>query len=138
MDPHKILRETSLLYLIREGGAHVGFRGGHASLPGGLRGQKRVRGVTFAVARFWSTCAFAQWISSNLAAIRCTFPEVSRGLLARGRAPSDKGAWNRSVAKFQATERAAGDLVADATATCSHQSPTAKARPSYGETPAGG
>jgi len=106
------LREH-LLYLLREGGAHLDFEKAVAGLPAELRGA-RPPGVPHTPWRLLEHMRIAQWdileFCRNPRHVSPPFPE---GYWPRGDAPPDPGAWDRSVAAFRADLRAMQDLVAD-------------------------
>jgi hypothetical protein len=106
------LREH-LLYLLREGGAHLDFEKVVAGLPAELRGA-RPPGVPHTPWRLLEHMRIAQWdileFCRNPRHVSPPFPE---GYWPRGDAPPDPGAWDRSVAAFRADLRAMQDLVAD-------------------------
>jgi hypothetical protein len=106
------LREH-LLYLLRGGGAHLDFDKAVAGLPPELRGAKPA-GVPHTPWRLLEHLRIAQWdileFSRNPRPVSPPFPD---GYWPKGDAPPDAGAWDRSVAAFQADLRAMQDLVAD-------------------------
>jgi hypothetical protein len=106
------LREH-LLYLLREGGAHLDFEKAVAGLPAELRGA-RPPGVPHTPWRLLEHMRIAQWdileFCRNPRHVSPPFPE---GYWPRGDAPPDTGAWDHSVAAFRADLRAMQDLVAD-------------------------
>jgi hypothetical protein len=111
MDRDKALRDH-LLYLLRGGGAHLGFEEAVAGLPPGLRGA-RPAGVPHTPWRLLEHLRLAQWdileFSRNPGHVSPPFPE---GYWPEGDAPPDDDAWDRSVAAFRADLRAMCDLVA--------------------------
>jgi uncharacterized damage-inducible protein DinB len=106
------LREH-LLYLLRGGGAHVGFDKAVADLPAELRGVKPPN-MPHTPWRLLEHMRIAQWdileFTRNPGHVSPTFDE---GYWPEGDAPPDAGAWDRSVAAFRADLRAMQDLVAD-------------------------
>jgi DinB family protein len=111
-DQSAALREH-LLYLLRGGGAHLGFDQAIAGLPPELRGAKPA-GAPHTPWRLLEHMRIAQWdileFSRNPRHVSPSFPD---GYWPSGDAPPDPGAWDRSVAAFQADLRAMQDLVAD-------------------------
>ena len=113
MDPHKVLREH-LLYLLREGGAHVGFETAIAALPVALRGAKPP-GVAHSPWQILEHMRIAQWdILEFIRNPKHVSPEFPEGYWPEGDAPPDGSAWDRSVANFQSNQRDLCALVADA------------------------
>ena len=112
MDKDKALREH-LLYLLKDGGAHLNFDAAVADLPANLRGAK-VPGVPHTAWRLLEHLRICQWdileFSRNPKHVSPQFPE---GYWPAGDAPPDAAAWDRSVAAFRADLRAMEDLVAD-------------------------
>jgi uncharacterized damage-inducible protein DinB len=111
-DQTAALREH-LLYLLRGGGAHLSFDQAVADLPPELRGAKPA-GVQHTPWRLLEHMRIAQWdileFSRNPRHVSPSFPD---GYWPAGDAPPDPGAWDRSIAAFQADLRAMQDLVAD-------------------------
>jgi hypothetical protein len=112
VDKDKALREH-LLYLLKDGGAHLNFDAAVADLPANLRGAK-VPGVPHTAWRLLEHLRICQWdileFSRNPKHVSPQFPE---GYWPAGDAPPDAAAWDRSVAAFRADLRAMEDLVAD-------------------------
>jgi hypothetical protein len=112
MDPHQKLREH-LLYLLRDGGAHLNFDTAIAGLPDALRGA-RPAGVPHSPWRLLEHMRIAQWdileFSRNPRHVSPKFPD---GYWPAGDAPPDEAAWERSVAAFRSDLQAMCDLVAD-------------------------
>jgi hypothetical protein len=106
------LREH-LLYLLRDGGAHLDFEKAIAGLPQELRGAKP-SGMPHSPWRLLEHMRIAQWdileFSRNPRHVSPPFPA---GYWPQGDAPPDAGAWDRSVAAFRADLRAMQGLVAD-------------------------
>ena len=111
-DPHKSLREH-LLYLLRGGGAHLGFDKAVADIPPELRGRT-VASVPHSPWRLLEHLRIAQWdileFTRNPQHVSPPWPE---GYWPAGDAPPDDAAWDRSVAAFRADLKAMQDLVAD-------------------------
>src|SRR6516225_4800919 len=99
------LREH-LLYLLREGGAHLDFEKAIADLPPELRGAK-VKNVPHTPWRLLEHMRIAQWdileFSRNPRHVSPSFPE---GYWPAGDAPPDAAAWDRSVVAFRSDLRA--------------------------------
>jgi hypothetical protein len=106
------LREH-LLYLLRGGGAHLGFDKAVAGLPPELRGA-RPAGVPHTPWRLLEHLRIAQWdilrFCIDVGHVSPAFPE---GYWPAGDAPPDPGAWERSVEAFRADLAAMQALVAD-------------------------
>lgn len=106
------LREH-LLYLLQGGGAHVGFDKAIADLPAELRGKKAPN-MPHTPWRLLEHMRIAQWdileFTRNPGHVSPPWP---KGYWPAGDAPADAGAWDRSVAAFQADLQAMQDLVAD-------------------------
>ncbi|MFL5339074.1 MAG: DinB family protein [Gemmataceae bacterium] len=106
------LREH-LLYLLKDGGAHLNFDKAVADLPAELRGAKPP-GVPHTPWRLLEHLRIAQWdileFTRNPHHVSPPWPE---GYWPVGDAPPDAGAWDRSVTAFRADLRAMQDLVAD-------------------------
>ena len=111
-DPTASLREH-LLYLLRGGGAHVDFERAVAGLDPGLRGA-RPDGLPHTPWRLVEHMRIAQRdILEFSRDPRHVSPAWPDGYWPDGDGPPDPGAWDRSVAAFQADLRAMQGLVAD-------------------------
>ena len=112
MTSDQALREH-LLYLLRGGGAHLGFDDAIANLPVKLRGAK-VSGVPHTPWRLLEHLRLAQWdileFSRDPKHVSPSFPD---GYWPEGDAPPDADAWDQSVAAVRADLKAMQDLVAD-------------------------
>src|SRR5262249_27593982 len=108
----RALREH-LLELLGGKSAHLTFEEAVADLPPNLRG-KRVAGAPHTAWRLLEHLRIAQCdileFSRNP---RHTSPDWPAGYCPPDDAPPDPGAWDRSVAQFQADLKAMRDLVAD-------------------------
>ncbi len=116
----KALREH-LLYLLRGGGAHLGFEKAISELPAELRGAKPA-GLPFTVWRLLEHMRIAQWdileFSRNP---KYVSPEWTAGYWPQGDAPPDQAAWDRSIKAFRDDLKAVEKLVADPkTDLCAH------------------
>jgi hypothetical protein len=112
MDTDKVLREH-LVYLLREGGAHVGFVAAVAGVPPALRGAKPA-GVAHSPWQILEHMRIAQWdILEFIRNPRHVSPEFPDGYWPPGEAPPDDAAWDRSVADFERDHLDLCDLVAD-------------------------
>jgi hypothetical protein len=113
-DPHKSLREH-LLYLLRDGGAHLQFDKAVAGIPPELR-DRTVPSVSHSPWRLLEHLRIAQWdileFSRNPKHISPPWPN---GYWPRGDAPLDDRAWDRSVEAFRTDLAAMCTLVADPT-----------------------
>ena len=112
MNTDQALREH-LLYLLRGGGAHLGFEEAIADLPAALRGA-RPAGVPHTPWRLLEHMRIAQWdileFCRNPRHVSPTFPD---GYWPAGDAPPDEAAWLRCLNQFRADLQAMQDLVAD-------------------------
>ena len=101
-----------VLYLLKGGGAHVGFEQATADLPPHLRGAK-VQGVTHTPWRLLEHMRICQWdileFSSNPDHVSPEFPD---GYWPKEDAPSGSTSWNQSVQHFRDDLQAIIDLVA--------------------------
>ena len=106
------LREH-VLYLLREGGAHLDFDKAIAGLPDKLRGA-RPDGVPHTPWRLLEHMRIAQWdileFCRNPKHVSPKFPD---GYWPKGDAPPQSAAWDASVKSFRADLKAMQDLVAD-------------------------
>jgi hypothetical protein len=100
-----------LLYLLRDGGAHLNFDAAVADLPAGLRGA-RPPGVPHSPWRLLEHMRIAQWdileFSRNPRHVSPKFPD---GYWPPGDAPPDAAAWDRSIQAFKTDLQAMCDLV---------------------------
>ena len=108
----KSVREH-VLYLLKGGGAHLGFEQAIADLPEELRGAK-VKGITHTPWRLLEHLRICQWdileFSRNPDHVSPDFPD---GYWPEGDAPPDSASWDQSVQKFRDDLQAIIDLVAD-------------------------
>ena len=106
------LREH-LLYLLRGGGAHLGFDDAIADLPKELRGAKP-QGVPHTPWRLLEHMRICQWdileFSRNPDHVSPEFPD---GYWPASDAPPTAEAWDNSIQAFRADLQAMQDLVAD-------------------------
>ncbi len=102
-----------LLYLLGEGGAHLGFEPAIADLPVELRGASPA-GVPHTPWRLVEHMRIAQWdileFCRNPEHVSPKFPD---GYWPDGTTPPAPAAWDNSVDSFRADLRAMQDLVAD-------------------------
>ena len=112
MSHDQALREH-VLYLLRDGGAHLNFDAAIADLPEDLRGA-RVAEVPHTPWRLVEHMRIAQWdileFSRNPKHVSPKFPD---GYWPQGDAPPSAQAWDRSVAAFRADLRSMQELVRD-------------------------
>src|SRR5579859_1765440 len=112
MDRDQALREH-VVYLLRDGGAHIGFDAAFADLPPHLRGAK-APGVPHTPWRLLEHMRIAQRdileFSRNPKHVSPPWPE---GYWPRNESPSKKEAWDKSVRAFRADLKAMMKLVAD-------------------------
>ncbi len=102
-----------VLYLLRGGGAHVGFDKAVADLPPGLRGAKPTK-LPHTPWRLLEHMRIAQWdILEFTRNPKHTSPSFPDGYWPKGDAPPNAGAWDRSVSAFRVDLQAMQDLVAD-------------------------
>ena len=108
----KSLREH-VLYLLRDGGAHLKFDAAIADIPENLRGAKPA-GVPHSPWRLLEHMRIAQWdileFSRNPKHVSPKFPD---GYWPNGDTPPQPPAWDGSVKAFRADLKAMQDLVAD-------------------------
>ncbi len=108
----RVLREH-VLYLLKEGGAHVGFEKALAGLPENLRGA-RVEGLPFTPWRLLEHLRLAQGdileFSRNPKHVSPAWPD---GYWPGTDAPQGPGDWDRSVASFRADLKAMQRLVSN-------------------------
>jgi hypothetical protein len=111
-DQTTVLREH-VLYLLRGGGAHLGFEQAIAGLPLELRGKKPA-GLPHTPWRLLEHMRIAQWdILEFTGNPHHVSPEFDAGYWPTGDAPPDADTWDRSVAAFRADLQGMQDLVAD-------------------------
>lgn len=112
MNSDRMLRDH-VLYLLKGGGAHLGFDAAIADLPVELRGR-RPPSIPHTPWRLLEHMRIAQWdileFSRNSRHVSPTFPE---GYWPRGDAPLSDAAWDQSVAAFRSDLQAMQDLVAN-------------------------
>jgi hypothetical protein len=112
MDTDQSLRDH-VLYLLRDGGAHLKVEAAVADLPAGLRGA-RPPGVPHSPWRLLEHMRIAQWdileFSRNPRHVSPKFPD---GYWPAGDAPPDATAWDRSVQAFKTDLEAMCALVAN-------------------------
>jgi len=106
------LREH-VLYLLRDGGAHLSFEKAIAKLPPKLRGV-RPRGLPHSPWRLLEHLRIAQWdILEFCRNPKHVSPEFPDGYWPEGDSPPSAAAWNKSVAAFKADLQAMQDIVGD-------------------------
>jgi hypothetical protein len=111
-DRDKAVRDH-VLYLLRDGGAHVGFDKAVTGLPTRLRGA-RPKGLDFTPWRLLEHLRIAQWdILEFSRDPRHVSPKWPDGYWPSGDAPPDGAAWERSVKAFRSDLAAMQELVAD-------------------------
>lgn len=112
MDQDQALREH-VLYLLKDGGAHLDFEQAVADLPGELRGT-RIDGSTHTPWRLLEHLRICQWdileFSRDAEHVSPDFPD---GYWPADDAPPDAAAWDASVQAFRDDLQAMMDLVAD-------------------------
>ena len=117
MSSEEVLREH-LLYLLRGGGAHVGFERAVADLPSNLRGSK-AQGLPHTPWRLLEHMRIAQWdileFCRNPDHVSPDFPE---GYWPSGDAPPDDRAWDEGVAAFESDLQSIQGLVAESEDLC--------------------
>jgi hypothetical protein len=113
-DQTAALREQ-LLYLLRGGGAHLDFDRAVADLAPELRGV-RPADLPHSPWRLVEHLRIAQWdILRFCIDPRHVSPQFPEGYWPQDDAPSDPGAWDRSIEAFRADLRVMRELVADPT-----------------------
>lgn len=106
------LREH-LLYLLRGGGAHVGFDKAIADLPAEFRGVKPV-GLPFTAWRLLEHLRISQWdILEFCRNAKHVSPKWPEGYWPEEDAPPNESAWDERVRAFGADLKAMQKLVAD-------------------------
>jgi DinB superfamily len=112
MDRDKALRDH-LLYLLRDGGAHLDFESAFADLPPGLRGA-RPAGVPHTPWQLLEHMRIAQWdileFSRSPTHVSPTFPD---GYWPQSDAPPDEKVWEESMDRFRSDLEAMCTLVGD-------------------------
>ena len=112
MDKDKALRQH-VLYLLKDGGAHLNFDSAIADLPAKLRGAKP-RGLPHSPWRLLEHMRIAQWdileFSRDPKHVSPKFPD---GYWPASDAPPSAAAWSKSVKAFRADLKAMCDLVAN-------------------------
>jgi hypothetical protein len=112
MGEEQTLREH-LVYLLDEGGAHLGFDEAIADWPAKLRGVKP-EGAQHTAWQLVEHLRIAQWdileFSRNAKHVSPKFPA---GYWPPTPAPSDKAAWDQSIAAYRADHVAMVKLVQD-------------------------
>lgn len=102
-----------VLYLLKDGGAHLGFEQAIAGLPEELRGEK-INGVPHAPWRLLEHMRICQWdileFSRNSNHVSPEFPD---GYWPEGDAPPAPESWDQSVEKFKDDLQGMVDLVAN-------------------------
>src|SRR5262249_44864363 len=111
-DRDKAVRDH-VLYVLRDGGAHVGFDKAVAGLPARLRGA-RAKGLDFTPWRLLEHLRLAQWdileFSRDPGHVSPKWPD---GYWPSGDAPPGEAAWERSIKAFRSDLAAMQELVAD-------------------------
>ena len=114
MNTDKALREH-LLYLLRNGGAHLKFDAAVADLPRELRGA-RPPGIPHTPWRLLEHMRIAQWDILEFSRDKDhVSPEFPKGYWSGTAAPPDAAAWDKSVETVHKDLKAMQDLVADPT-----------------------
>jgi hypothetical protein len=111
-DPQQSLRDH-VLYLLRDGGAHLSFEKAVEGVPPHLRGDK-VSPVPHTPWRLLEHLRIAQWdILRFTTDPSHKSPDWPEGYWPHGDAPPDDAAWDRAVAAYRADNRAMQAIVAD-------------------------
>ena len=112
MNQDQSLREH-LLYLLRDGGAHVDFESAIADFPVEKVNQK-IEHLPYTAWQVLEHMRIAQWdileFSRNADYVSPRWPE---GYWPAGEVAPDAAAWNESIERFRADLKAMEDLVAD-------------------------
>ena len=112
MEPDQLVREH-VLYLLKGGGAHVGFDDAVAGLPRHLLGRK-VAGTPHTPWRIVEHMRIAQWdILEFCRNPQHESPSFPDGYWPAGDAPPDDRAWDGSIDAFHADLEAMQQLVQD-------------------------
>lgn len=111
MSDHSV--REHVLYLLKGGGAHIGFEQAVANLPDEFRGAK-IEGATHTPWRLLEHLRICQWdileFSRNPDHVSPEFPE---GYWPERDAPPSSSSWDQSVKAFAGDLRAMLDLVAN-------------------------
>jgi hypothetical protein len=111
-DQNRALRDH-LLYLLRGGGAHVGFEKTVGGLPPELRGKK-APGLPHTIWQLLEHLRLAQWDILEFSRSRDhVSPDFPAGYWPKTEAPPDNAAWERSLEAFRKDLKAMQDLVDD-------------------------
>src|SRR5437879_13365312 len=112
MDKDKPLREH-LLYLLKNGGAHMDFESAIKNLPAHLRG-KRPKGGKHSPWELLEHMRIAQWdILEFVRNANHESPDFPGGYWPKEEAPPSEKAWENSVKAFRADYKAILELTAD-------------------------
>ena len=112
MDSSRELREH-LSYLLRGGGAHIGFDQAVKDFPAKSRGEK-VKGATHTAWQLLEHMRIAQWdILEFSRSSKHVSPEFPKGYWPKTEAPPDAAAWEESVKSFRKDLKAMQRLVED-------------------------
>lgn len=110
-DPHDRALRQHLLYLLKGGGAHVGFDEVVADLPPALRGKKPA-GLPHTPWMLLEHMRLAQWdileFSRNSKHVSPAWP---KGYWPKSEAPSGAAEWNKSIRRFKQDLKAMQQLV---------------------------
>ena len=102
-----------VLYLLKDGGAHIGFEQAIADLPEEFRGEK-INGFPHTPWRLLEHMRICQWdileFSRNPDHVSPEFPD---GYWPEGDAPPESDSWDRSAQAFRDDLQAMCDLVAN-------------------------
>lgn len=102
-----------VLYLLKDGGAHLGFEQAIVGLPEEVHGEK-INGVPHTPWRLLEHMRICQWdileFSRNSSHVSPEFPD---GYWPEGDAPPESSSWDRSVQAFRDDLQAMIDLVSN-------------------------
>ena len=111
-DQNRALRDH-LLYLLRGGGAHVGFEKTVGGLPPELRGKK-APGLPHTIWQLLEHLRLAQWDILEFSRSRDhVSPDFPEGYWPQTEAPPDNAAWDRTLESFRQDLKAMQALVDD-------------------------
>jgi hypothetical protein len=108
----KVLREH-VLYLLRDGGAHVKFAAAVQDVPAAVQG-KRPKGTAHSPWELLEHLRIAQWdILEFMRNPKHVSPPFPAGYWPAAQVPPSENAWADSVASFRADSEAVAAMVAD-------------------------
>jgi len=113
VDPNDRALRNHVVFLLKGGGAHLGFEKTLAGLPPGLRGAK-APGLPHTVWQLLEHLRLAQWDILEFSRSRDhVSPKWPEGYWPETKGPADDAGWEGSLAAFRKDLKAMGDLVDD-------------------------